>query len=162
MSNTPNLSWTDLPGVRSCPIDGWRKTLQILQTVFCPYNVCVGQPSTHVLPRSKEESKRTSFHSLFLHRSIGHDLTPGMSMDMTQIGCTGQPSNSVVGHWTNIELWQTEWKTTSLATVQLCEFENQTLEALVAGSCLYAEFNCSVVRQNFSLLATVKLPYSPK
>ena len=104
MSNTPHLSWTDLSGVRSCPIDGWRKTLQILQTAFCPYNVCVGQPSTHVLPRSKEESKRTSFHSLFLHRSIGHDLTPGMSMDMTQIGCTGQPSNSVVGHWTNIKL----------------------------------------------------------
>ena len=60
------------------------------------------------------------------------------------------------------QTWQTEWKTTSLATVQLYEFENQTLEALVAGSRLYAEFSCSVVRQNFSLLATVKLPYSPK
>ena len=76
------LSRMDIPGVRSCLIDRWRKTnkLQILQAAVCRYNVCVGQPSTHVLPNSKEESKRASFHSLFLHLSIGHDLTPGMSI----------------------------------------------------------------------------------
>ena len=40
----------------------------------------------------------------------------------------------------------------SLAKVQLCEEnENQTLEAFVAASCLYAKFDCPVARQNVSL-----------
>ena len=30
----------------------------------------------------------------------------------------------------------------------LCEYENQTLEAFVAASCLYAKFDCPVTRQN--------------
>ena len=30
------------------------------------------------------------------------------------------------------QTWQTEWKTVPLAKVQLCEYENQTLEAFVA------------------------------
>ena len=34
----------------------------------------------------------------------------------------------------NKQTWQTEWKTAPLAKVQLCEYENQTLEALVAAS----------------------------
>ena len=42
----------------------------------------------------------------------------------------------------------------SLAKVQLCEYENQTLEAFVAASCLIAKFDCPVARQKFSLLAT--------
>ena len=36
--------------------------------------------------------------------------------------------------------WQTEWKTAPLAQVQLSEYENQTLEAFVAVSCLYVKF----------------------
>ena len=52
------------------------------------------------------------------------------------------------------QTWQTEWKTVPLAKVQLCEYENQTLEAFVAASCLYAKFDCPVARQNLSLLAT--------
>ena len=40
--------------------------------------------------------------------------------------------------------------------MQLCiEYENQTLEAFVATTCLSAKFDCPVVRQNFSVLATV-------
>ena len=49
---------------------------------------------------------------------------------------------------------QTEWKTATLDKAQLCEYENQTLEAFVAVSHLSAKFDCPVARQNFSLLAT--------
>ena len=52
------------------------------------------------------------------------------------------------------QTWQTEWKTAPLAKVQLCEYENQTLEAFVAASCSYVKFDCAVARQNVSLLAT--------
>ena len=54
----------------------------------------------------------------------------------------------------NNQTWQTEWKTASLAKVQLCEYENQTLEAFVAASCSYIKYDCAVAHQNFSLLAT--------
>ena len=54
----------------------------------------------------------------------------------------------------NNQTWQTEWKTAPLAKVQLCEYENQTLEAFVAASSSYAKFDCPVARQNFSLVAT--------
>ena len=54
----------------------------------------------------------------------------------------------------DIQTWQTEWKTVPLAKVQLCEYENKTLEAFAAARCLYAKFDCSVARQKFSLLAT--------
>ena len=53
------------------------------------------------------------------------------------------------------QTWQTEGKTAPLAKVQLCEYKNQTLGVFVAVSHLYTKFDCSVVRQNFSLLATV-------
>ena len=40
----------------------------------------------------------------------------------------------------------------------MCEYENQTLEAFVADSRLFAKFDCPVARQNFSLLQmTVEL-----
>ena len=42
----------------------------------------------------------------------------------------------------------------SLAIAQLCEDENQTLEAFVAVSRLYAKFDCPVAHQNISFLAT--------
>ena len=48
------------------------------------------------------------------------------------------------------QTWQTEWKTAPLDKVQLCEYENQTLEAFVATSCLYAKFGCPEARQNVS------------
>ena len=51
-------------------------------------------------------------------------------------------------------IWQTEWKTAPLAKVQLCEYENQTLEAFVAASSLYAKYDCTVVCQNLPFLAT--------
>ena len=38
--------------------------------------------------------------------------------------------------------------------MQLCEYENQTLEAFIAASRLSAKFDCPVARHNFSLLAT--------
>ena len=47
------------------------------------------------------------------------------------------------------QTWQTEWKTVPLAKVQLCEYENQTLEAFVPVSCLYAKFDCPVAWQKF-------------
>ena len=53
-----------------------------------------------------------------------------------------------------IQTWQTEWKTASLATVQFGGYENQTLEAFVAASRLFAKFDCPVVFLNCSLLAT--------
>ena len=53
------------------------------------------------------------------------------------------------------QTWQTEWKTAQLATVQLCEYKNHTLEASVVGSHLSAKFDCPVAHQNVSLLATV-------
>ena len=48
------------------------------------------------------------------------------------------------------QTWQTECKTAPFAKVQLCEHENQTLEAFVVASRLYAKFNCPVARQKFS------------
>ena len=51
------------------------------------------------------------------------------------------------------QTWQTEW-TVPPAKVQLCESENQTLEAFVADGRLSAKFDCPVARQNVSLLAT--------
>ena len=52
------------------------------------------------------------------------------------------------------QTWQTEWKTVPLAKVQLCEYENQTLEAFVVASRLYTKFDCPVAHQNLSALAT--------
>ena len=52
------------------------------------------------------------------------------------------------------QTWQTEWKTAPMAKVQLCEYENQTLEAFVVASRLYVKYDCAVAGQNFSLLAT--------
>ena len=37
--------------------------------------------------------------------------------------------------------------------MQLCEYENQTLEAFVAARRLSAKFNCPVAHQNCSFLA---------
>ena len=51
------------------------------------------------------------------------------------------------------QIWQTEWKTAPVAKVQLCEYENQTLEAFVEGSHLYAKFDCPATCQKCSLLA---------
>ena len=48
------------------------------------------------------------------------------------------------------QTWQMD--TAPVAKVQSCEYENQTLEAFVAGSCLYAKFDCPVAHQNLSLL----------
>ena len=53
------------------------------------------------------------------------------------------------------QTWQTEWSTVPLAKVQLCEKENQTLEAFVVASRFYAKFDCPVACQNCPLLATV-------
>ena len=53
------------------------------------------------------------------------------------------------------QTWQTEWKTAPVAKVQLCEHENQTLEAFAADSRLSAKFDCPMARQNVSLLSTV-------
>ena len=45
------------------------------------------------------------------------------------------------------QTWQTEWKTAPLAKVQLCEYQNQTMEAFVAVSRSYAtRFDCPVAR----------------
>ena len=52
------------------------------------------------------------------------------------------------------QTWQREWKTAPLAKVQMCEYENQTLETFVAASRLYARFDCTVAHQNFPLLST--------
>ena len=54
------------------------------------------------------------------------------------------------------QTWQTEWKTAPLATEQLCEYENQTLEAFDVASRLYAKFDCPVACQNCSLLVIVQ------
>ena len=62
------------------------------------------------------------------------------------------------------QTWQTEWKTAPLAKVQLCEHENQTLEAFAATSCLSVKFDCLVACQKFSfsfLLSEVPLEPSP-
>ena len=52
------------------------------------------------------------------------------------------------------QTWQTEWKTTPLAKAQLCEYENQALEAFVVASRLSAKFDCPEAYQNCSLLVT--------
>ena len=46
------------------------------------------------------------------------------------------------------QTWQTEWKTASLAKVQLCEKQKQNLESL------YTKFDCPVAHQNISFVAT--------
>ena len=43
--------------------------------------------------------------------------------------------------------------------MQLCEYGNQTLEAFVVASRLYAKFDCPVARQKFSLLVTANVAY---
>ena len=48
------------------------------------------------------------------------------------------------------QTWQTEWKTVLLDKMQLCEHENQTVEAFLAAT----KFDCPVARQEFSRLAT--------
>ena len=52
------------------------------------------------------------------------------------------------------QAWQKGCKTVPLAKVQLCEYENQTLEAFVVASRSYVKYDCAVARQNCSLLAT--------
>ena len=56
--------------------------------------------------------------------------------------------NNISGGPLDNQTWQTEWKTAPLAKVQLCEYENQTLEAFVAASRLSAKFDCPVAHQN--------------
>ena len=61
------------------------------------------------------------------------------------------------------QTWQTGWKTAALDKRWLCEYENQTLEAFVAASRLYAKFDCPVARQNFlPLRLIVKLAYTER
>ena len=45
-------------------------------------------------------------------------------------------------------------KAAALTKGQLCEYENQTLEAFVAANRLSAKLDCPVACQTFSLLAT--------
>ena len=52
------------------------------------------------------------------------------------------------------QTWQTELRTAPLTKVQLCEYDNQTLEAYAVASRLYTESDCPVSRQNASLLTT--------
>ena len=61
----------------------------------------------------------------------------------------------LAGHWT-IKLGRQNGKTTPLAKVQLCEYENQNMQAFVTASRLYAKFDCPVACQNFSLLDIAK------
>ena len=75
-----------------------------------------------------------------------HDLISQIHNHICTVAKSGRPLNN--------QTWQTECKTAPLVRVQLCEYENQTLEAFVAASCLYAKFDCPVAYQNFSLLGT--------
>ena len=52
------------------------------------------------------------------------------------------------------QTWQTEWKTAPLVNVRLWEYYSQIFEVFVVASCLSAKFDCPVVCQNLSLLAT--------
>ena len=53
------------------------------------------------------------------------------------------------------QTWQTEWKTAPLAKVQLCEYENQTVEAFVVASHSVCQVWLSSSPPEFTLLATV-------
>ena len=55
------------------------------------------------------------------------------------------------------QTWQTEWKTASLVKVQVCEYENWTLEVFVVVSRLYDKFDCPVAHQNISFLTTARV-----
>ena len=64
--------------------------------------------------------------------------------------------NILAGHWTvKLDIYigrllhKPKWR-------QLCEYENQTLEALVASSSLTIKFDYPVERQNFPRLATAQ------
>ena len=95
MSNTCPVGQMDILGVRSCPIDRWRKLykLQILHAAVGPYNVCVGQPSTHVCCLVLKRSKKG------LH--FTHYFSIGLS-DMTRLPeC---PSDSDGVYWTTLSL----------------------------------------------------------
>ena len=74
-------------------------------------------------------------------------------MPMSQ-SCPVPKSKKNSGGPLNNQTCQTEWKTVPVAKVQLCEYENQTLEAFVVPSRLSAKFDCPVTRQNFSLSAS--------
>ena len=41
------------------------------------------------------------------------------------------------------QTWQTDWKTVSFAIVQLCEYENQTLETFAVASRLHRKVRCT-------------------
>ena len=76
-------------------------------------------------------------------------------MDTRPVSRSCAVAKSEISDWLlDNQTWQTEWKTAPLSTAQLCEYENQTLEAFVAASRLSAKFDCPVARQKFSLLAT--------
>ena len=68
------------------------------------------------------------------------------------IMCSSEVNNS--GGSLDNQTWQTARKSAPLAKVQLCEYENQTLEAFVAASRSYVKYDCAVAHQNVSLLAT--------
>ena len=92
MSSTPHLSRMDILGVRSCPIDRWRKTykLQILQAAFALI-ICVLDNPPHtcclVLKRSKKGLHFTQYFSISPLDTTWLPECPSESME-----CIVQPS----------------------------------------------------------------------
>ena len=61
------------------------------------------------------------------------------------------------------QTWQTECKTASLAIVQLCEYENQTLESFVPGSHLCAKFDFqwpTILDKSLGMISISPSPHS--
>ena len=90
---------------------------------------------------SDSESRTMVMRSLSLDRPVSQSC----AVDKRDKFCLRTTKQS---KWTKWTKW-TKWKTVPLAKVQLCENENQILEAFFAVSRLYAKFGCPVARQKF-------------
>ena len=62
---------------------------------------------------------------------------------------------------TDNHTWKTEWTTAALAKVQLCEYENQTMEAFVAANRLSAKLDCPVPPRMILKLVNEHVASSP-
>ena len=123
---------------------------------YCCQNVstlvCKHRKNAEVSPQRGGEAERLS---AFLKCLTAHATKPLLQIMSHFHNHAQQIKVKNSGGPLDNQTWQTEGKTAPLAKVQLCEYKNQTLGVFVAVSHLYTKFDCSVVRQNFSLLATV-------
>ena len=135
---------------------GWKCFLLLFETQqYCCQNVstlvCKHRKNAGVSPQRGGEMER---FSAFLKHLTAHATKPLLQIMSHFHNHAQQIKVKNSGGPLDNQTWQTEGKTAPLAKVQLCEYKNQNLGIFVVVSHLNTKFDCSVARQNFSLLAT--------